>query len=199
MKFTTKTCLPVLVSAILFCLNAPASAEGNRYNEGGYFSGNHPINGLGLGTPASTTNTNLSATLSATGSTGTGLVRYSSNSNGGSLQAHVHLPVDGTTILDSNTAVKNAYTLTISNGASVVATYTLAISELDFTYNTATSAPNEFAEYVLAAAESGTTYTVNLGSSTSTTLPALAANDTVTISLNGTTVLSGTLAATLGY
>ena len=186
MKFSSKICFPILASAMLFGMNAPVFAEGNHHN--------------GASVPAVTV-TRLGATLvGATGFTGTGSFQYSDSTNGGSLQASIHLPVDGATILDSNAAVSNLYTLTVSAGASVVATYNLAISDIDFAYNSATTVSGESAEYAVSASQSGTLYTVTLGSGTSTALPVLAAGDTVSISLNGAApILTGTLAASVGH
>ncbi len=186
MKFTSKIFLPVLASALLVGMSTSAFADGDHHN-GNANSG--------------VTVTRLGATLAgATGFTGTGSFEYFDSTNGGSLQASIHLPVDGVTILDSNTAVKNVYTLTVSNGASVVASYNLIISDIDFAYSSATVVLSESAEYVVSASQSGTTYTVTQGSGTSTVLPVLAAGDTVSISLGGAApILSGTLAASVGH
>ncbi|MGD0960921.1 MAG: hypothetical protein ABSB19_14040 [Methylomonas sp.] len=184
MKFTSKVFLPVLASALLLGMNATVLAEGNH----------------GYSNVAGVTVTRLGATLTgAAGFTGAGSFEYSDSTNGGRLQAAISLPIDGVTILDSNTAVNNVYTLTISNGASVVATYNLAINDIDFAYSTATTLSGESAEYAVSASQVGTTYTVTLGSGTSTALPVLAAGDTVSISLGGAApILSGVLAASVG-
>ncbi len=166
MKFTSKICLPVLASALFFGINASAIADGYHH---------------GVSTPAVTV-TRLGATLiGATGYTGTGSFQYSDSTNGGSLQASIHLPVDGVTILDSNTAVNDAanklVTLTVLNGASTVGTYHLAISDIDFAYSAASTVSGESAEYVVSAAESAASvYTVSIGSdATGSALPILAA------------------------
>lgn len=184
MKLASKICLSVLASVMLFGLNAPASAD-----KGGHHGGS--------GGPT----TNLSATLVASptspaGYTGTGSINYSSNANGASLQASVHLSVDGVSIADSNTAVNDAanslVTLTINDSlGNFVASYNLAISDIDFAYSGPTTVSGETAEYAVAASQSTTVpYAVTLGSSASTTLPVLAVGDTVSLSVNGTTLLT---------
>lgn len=189
MQITSKIILSTLASAILLCFNASVLADRN---------GGH--NGI-HGTPSPVTN--LGATLvGASGFTGTGSIRYSSNTSGGSLNASIHLPVDGVTILDSNTATGNVYTLTVSSGASTIASCSLVISDIDFTYNTTLATHIEVAEYAASVSERGTTYTASIGNcgASTTTLPVLAATDTVSISLNGATpILTGTLAALTGH
>jgi hypothetical protein len=141
--------------------------------------------------------TRLGSTLTAgTGSTATGTIQYAYSTTGaGILQARVHIPVDGVTIADSNTAVTDTITLTFSNGAS----YTLAISDIDFTSSGATTTATETAEYSLAASDNGTTYTVALGSGVETALPVLASGNTVSVSVNGgAAILTGTLAVATG-
>lgn len=191
MKISSKTGLSVLASAVLLLINSSAFADRNE--------GNHGTHGT-YGIPS--TVTNLGATLvGATGFTGTGSIRYTSSTNGGSLHASIHLPVDGITILDSNSAVGNTYTLTVSSGATTVATCSLVISDVDFSYSTTSAKPTEVAEFVTSVSESGTTYTASVGNCGTSTisLPVLAASDTVSISLNGATpILSGTLATLVG-
>lgn len=191
MEFKSKTSLSTLASASLLCLSASALAEGYHHN--------------GAAVPAVSV-TRLGAALSGTGNfAGTGSFEYSDSTHGGNLHARIHLPVDGVTIADSNAAVTYAandlVTLTVSNGSTVLATYNLAIKDIDFTYSNATTISGESAEYAVSASQTGTTYTVNLGSSTSTALPTLAAGDTVSITLNGASkpILSGTLAASAGH
>ena len=193
MKFTAKNCFPILASIMLFGMNAAAFAEGNHHNKT---------------TVPAVIVTRLGATLvGAAGFTGTGSFQYSDSTNGGSLQASIHLPVvSGGVITDSNAAVSlaasDAVTLTILNGTSLVATYNLAISDIDFAYSTATTLSGESAEYVVSATESSVgVYTVSIGSdaNTGTTLPVLAAGETVSVTVNGITVLSGALAASVGH
>jgi hypothetical protein len=192
MKLTSKICLSVLASALLLGINAPVSAD--RGEHGGH----------GGVTVTNLTATLVASTTSPVGYTGTGSINYSSSVNGSSLQASVHLPVDGSSIADSNAAVTDAanglVTLTISNSTGgVVATYNLAISDIDFAYSSATTVSSESVEFAVAASESTTVpYAVTLGSSTSTTLPVLAVGDTVSLSVNGKTLLTSSAPLALG-
>ena len=189
MKKASKSKLALLASSILLCMNTSAFADRNE--------GNHGAHGT------SSTVTNLGATLvGAAGFTGTGSIRYTSGTTGGNLHASIHLPVDGTSILDSNTAAASVYTLTVTSGASTVATCSLVISDIDFTYSSTSAAPAEVAEFVSSVSETGTVYTASIGNcgASTTTLPVLAATDVVSISLNGAApILTGTLAALAGH
>ena len=192
MKFTAKICFPILASTMLFGMNAAVFADGDHHYAASVPT--VPVTRLGA------------SLVGATGFTGTGSFQYSDSTNGGSLHASVHLPVlSGGAITDSNAAVSlaagNAVTLTILNGTSTVATYNLAISDIDFAYSTATTVSGESAEYVVSAAESSAAvYTVSIGSdATGAALPVLAAGETVSIAVSGATVLSGTLAASVGH
>ena len=191
MKILSKVGLSVMASAVMLCLSASAFADGNRGHSGG-------------GTPPPVI-TNLSASLTSTTSGLTGTVWYTSSSAGGRLQASIHLPVDGTTILDSNTAVSSQYALQLGTGTIC----TLVISDIDFTYITLGSAPTEVAEYKTAVSETGTTATASigncyLGSSATTVFPTITAGESVNVSLVATGVtppvlLTGTFTAPKGY
>jgi hypothetical protein len=195
MKFTAKT-LSTTLAATALVLSASVFAEGHGQSGHGSSLGLTSVPTL-IGT-ATTSVTRLGATLIAgTGATSTGAVQYAYNATTGAgiLQARIHVPVDGITIADSNTAVTDTVTLTFSNGAS----YTLAISEIDFTSSGTTTTATETAEYSLAVSDNGTTYTVTLGSGTETALPALAVGNTVSVSINGgAAILTGTLATATG-
>ena len=192
MKLLSKVGFSVMASAIMLCMNTSAFAEGGR---------NHSNNG----TPPPVI-TNLSASL--TGTSGlTGTVWYTSSSaGGGRLQASIHLPVDGTTILDSNTAVSSQYALQLGSTGTVC---TLIISDVDFTYATLGAAPVEVAEYKAAVSETGTTATASIGncytgSSATTVFPAITAGESVNVSLvaagvTSPTLLTGTFTAPTGY
>ncbi|MDD4913718.1 MAG: hypothetical protein PHW13_01600 [Methylococcales bacterium] len=202
MKFTAKILSAALASTLLLGMSSSAFAE--RGHERGHSYSRNPTLGTTPSTPTTpaSTVTRLGATLvGGVGSTATGSIQYTYNTSGaGNLQARIHLPVDGVTIADSNTAVSDTVTLTISNGGTVVASYTLAISDLDFTYSGVSTTVTETAEYSLAASDNGATYTVTLGSGAETALPVLAAAYTVSISVNGgAAVLTGTLATATGY
>jgi archaellum component FlaF (FlaF/FlaG flagellin family) len=217
MKFTAKT-LSTTLAATALVLSSSVFAEG--HGQGGYEQEGHGsslgLAGTTLGTSgipnllgtssiptligtATTAATRLGATLVAgIGATSTGAVQYAYNATTGAgiLQARIHVPVDGIIIKDSNTAVSDTVTLTFSNGAS----YTLAISEIDFTSSGTITTATETAEYSLAASDNGTTYTITLGKGTETALPALAAGNTVSVSVNGSaSILTGTLATATGY
>lgn len=186
----------VLALAVMSGLSASAFADNEH----------HSSSTVPNSPSAATTVTRLGVTLApvTVGYTGTGSIQYASSTTGGSVRATVHLPVDGTIIADSNTAVTlaagNQVVLTVSSGATTLATYYLAASDIDFTYSAATTISAETVEYAVAASEnSALVYTLNLGSTTGTTFPALAAGDTVTLTVNGTNVLTGALVANTGH
>jgi hypothetical protein len=199
MKRFSKTGLTLFISATLLCVNTAAFADRNSLSSGWNFLGN--ANSSGFSTQ--TSSTHLSASLTGvTGFPGAGTLFYATTSRGGSLEAHLHLPVDGATILDSNTAATSTYTLTVSNGASVVATCTLNITDIDFTYTNGATTPTEVAEYQVGVAEVGATVTTRIGSC-GASFPVLVAGDTISVSSNGgastTPVLTGVLAATVTH
>lgn len=122
---------------------------------------------------------------------GNGYVTSIAYGQKGGFEATVNLPVDGTTILDSNTAVQNVYTLNVNAGSSVVASCTLNIADIHFRPNGIGTPPTEIAEYRVAIHEDGTIASAHIGNCTdtngNTVLPVIAAADTVTITAPNST------------
>ena len=212
MKFNAKTCLATLTATVLFSLSTISIAKEDHHpppppplpNGWSYYN---PTS-TGSGSNASS-NTFLSAGLvGATGFAGTGSITYRSNGTNGSLHAKIQLPVDGTTILDSNTAASTSYTLTISSGSSTIATCTLNINDIGFTSsNTTPVVVTEVANYEVSIYEQNTTIVAPIGTCTNGTsataeLPVLSATDTVSVALSTTPtspILTGTLGATVTH
>lgn len=201
MKLASKTISVALASTVLLGLSSSAFSDG-RGHEGHNGSSIPATYGTTIpaiyGTTISSV-TRLGSTLTAaTGSTATGTIQYAYSATGaGILQAKVHLPVSSiSSIIDSNTAVTDTITLTFSTGA----TYTLAITDLEFTYSGTTTTPTETAGYSLAVSDNGTTYTVALGSGSETALPVLVSGNTVSVTVGTSTtpILTGTLAISTG-
>lgn len=189
MKLKLNVSLLALTSSFLVLMNTPALSQGLLIGKGGHY-----------GIPA--TITNLSATLTGeSGFTGTGTIRYfyNTSNNNSNLQANIFLPVDGTTIKDSNTAVSNIYTLTINTSPATICS--LVINDIDVNYNNATTptTQTETAQYQTSVSEVGAAVTAFIGSCS--TLGTLAASNTVSVSLSGASapILTGTLAATVGH
>ena len=207
MKFKAKSGLIGLTTAMLLSLSSVTFAYHDHGPNLKFSNALAPLPAAGF-TPSASTSTNLAVSLTAeAGYTGyNGTVWSNSDSNGGIFHASITVPVDGT-LITTAAAATNVYTLQINDSTNVngIATCSLVISDIDFTYSGTTL--TESAEYKVSVNEAGTaaaTATLggcvsSTGSSTTTILPVLAAGDVVTISLAGTPVLSGTLAAATGH
>jgi hypothetical protein len=186
MKFLSKISMAVLATSLLAGISTSAVADGRH--------GSADVAETGFG----------ASLASTTGYTGAGSIHYVTSTNGSSLHASVHLPVGDANIADSNAAVTlaagNEIVLSVYNGATLVASYNLQLSDVDFTYSSAAVVSGETAEFVFSASQSTTVpYAVTAGSSTATSVPVLASGETVSLSVNGATLLSGTLAAQVAY
>lgn len=196
----TRNSFSAIAAIILLSTNGLAFAEGSSHHH----DHNKGQNQQGSSFTAISLSTNLTG---VSGFPGTGTMHYVAGVNGSTLQAKIQLPIDGTTILDPNTAAMESYALTVSNGSTIVALCTLNINTIDFTNNTSAT-PNVVANYQASVFENGATLTTNIGTctdgtGTTTTLPALTSGNTVSVALIAATptspVLTGTLAPTVGH
>lgn len=196
MSFKAKTlAVGSAIGLLLSLSNVTLAERGESRNRGSLGTS------LAVAAPAASGIIRLGATLAgASGSTATGAVEYSysaAGSGAGLLQAKIHLPVDGMTISDSNAAVNDSITLSFYNGSTLIASYVMAISDIDFIYSGTTQ--TETAEYSLVASDNGSTYTMSLGSGSETALPVLSVADSISVAVGSHAVLSGTLAVTSGF
>jgi hypothetical protein len=188
MKSVSKFSVSAMAAAIAFCMNTTSFAEVSAY-------GMMPSNITALG----------AILTGAAGFTGTGTVRYISNSsnNSGSLQAKITLPVTASSTA-YNTAAAATYALTISNGATVMASCTLSVSDINFVYSSSTTTTppaltSSSAEYGLSVSQTGgTTATVTSSIGSCSQVSALASGYTISVAstaAGSTPILTGTLAA----
>jgi hypothetical protein len=171
MRFKLKTRLLPVALVSIFAVATSVYAEGDHHGYG------HSV-----------TSTRLFA--NPVSAAGQGEIKYTIGSNGSSLQAGFTLPVDGTTLLDSNAAVAANLSLQFPN-ANVTCTLFVEDIYLKYPHAPSTAAPKESADYELSvSATSSKVVTANLGNcvTTGTTTPALpvvVSGDPVNVILNG--------------
>jgi hypothetical protein len=147
------------------------------------FATNPPFGGDSTATNTGSRAINLSANLSAAaGYAGEGYIRYNADSQGGSLQAAIQLPIDGATLRDSATASTATLTLTISDGGKTIANCTLGLTEIG---SASSGAKTEIAEYQASIFETGADLTANDGACSGNALPKPVSGDTISVTLTG--------------
>lgn len=211
-----KFSLSILATALTLVTATPAFADDN--SDTGEDSGF--LGGKKFGHSSSTTH--LSAAL--TGTVGQGKAEYTANSSGGAsgFEVGVTIPVDGTTLVDSNAAASAVVAVSITDKAGSYSC-TLPVTNVFWKYTSTASTESANFQATVGISQASKTATAKIGSctsgntvaaptistgtvpptatvpttgtgtaATSVVVPTISTGDTISVTLNGTQLLSGT-------